>query len=68
MITLTIGVFVSQPSTSATDTPTASDFANASVTVGEACSMTGSGMSSHSAEIPNGTYQDEIGTTTIKNL
>ena len=28
--------------------------------------MTGSGMSSHSAEIPNGTYQDEIGTTTIK--
>ena len=52
--------------TSATDTPSASGTANASVTVGEACSMTGSGMSSHSAEIPNGTYQDEIGTTTIK--
>ena len=66
VITLTIGVFVSQPSTSATDTPSASDSANASVTVGEACSMTGSGMNSHSAEIPNGTYQDEIGTTTIK--
>ena len=66
VITLTIGVFVSQSSTSATDTPSASDSADASVTVGEACSMTGSGMSSHSAEIPNGTYQDEIGTTTIK--
>ena len=52
--------------TSATDAPSASDSADASVTVGEACSMTGSGMSSHSAEIPNGTYQDEIGTTTIK--
>ena len=66
VITLTIGVFVSQPSTSATDTPSASDSANAAVTIGEACTMTGSGMSSHSAEIPNGTYQDEIGTTTIK--
>ena len=65
-ITLLVGVFMLQPSTSATDTPAASDSANASVTVGEACSMTGSGMSSHSAEVPNGTYQDEIGTTTIK--
>ena len=64
--TLMIGVSLAQPSTSATDTPSASDSADASVTVGEACSMTGSGMSSHSAEIPNGTYQDEIGTTTIK--
>ena len=63
---LITGLLFLSATTSATDTPSASDSADASVTVGEACSMTGSGMSSHSAEIPNGTYQDEIGTTTIK--
>ena len=63
---LITGLLFLSATTSATDTPSASDSADASVTVGEACSMTGSGMNSHSAEIPNGTYQDEIGTTTIK--
>ncbi|MBR3156987.1 hypothetical protein IKF20_00940, partial [Candidatus Saccharibacteria bacterium] len=31
--------------------------ANATVNVPEACTMTGSGMNTHTAEIPNGTYR-----------
>ena len=40
--------------------------ANATVNVPEACTMTGSGMNTHTAEIPNGTYRADIGATTIK--
>ena len=40
--------------------------ANAAVTVTLACTMSGNGMNSHSAEVSNGTYQSNIGTTTIK--
>ena len=40
--------------------------ANASVVVSAACTMTGSGMNSHTAEVPSGTYRADIGTTTIK--
>ena len=36
------------------------------VNVPVSCSLYGSGMSSHNATIPNGTYQSEIGTTTLK--
>ena len=38
----------------------------ASVTVPVACSLIGTGMNSHNAEIPNGTYTADIGTTTLK--
>ena len=37
-----------------------------SVTVPVACSMTGTGMNTHSAEIHNGLYVPNIGTTTIQ--
>ncbi|MBR3157320.1 hypothetical protein IKF20_02760 [Candidatus Saccharibacteria bacterium] len=43
-----------------------SSSSNAAITVPLACTMNGSGMNNHSAEISNGTYQSEIGTTTIK--
>ena len=39
---------------------------NVSVNVPVACTMTGTGMNSHNATIPNGTYQTNIGTTTMK--
>lgn len=38
---------------------------NVSITVSESCTISGSGMSSHTAEITNGAYQANIGTTTI---
>ena len=38
------------------------------VTVPVSCTMTGSGMSSHTGEIVNGTYEDDIGTTTLKTF
>ncbi len=37
-----------------------------SITVPISCTMTGNGMTSHNASIPNGTYIDDIGTTTLK--
>ena len=36
------------------------------VTVSISCTMSGSGMNSHNADIVNGTYEDDIGTTTLK--
>ncbi len=36
------------------------------INVPESCSMTGTGMNSHTAEITNGTYTADIGTTTLK--
>ena len=39
-----------------------------SITVPTSCTMSGSGMASHTAEITNGTYQANIGTTTINAL
>ena len=41
---------------------------NVSITVPVSCTMSGSGMNTHSAEVPNGTYQANIGTTTINTL
>ena len=35
------------------------------VTVPISCTLSGSGMTSHTASIPNGTYTDDIGTTTL---
>ena len=39
-----------------------------SITVPVSCTMSGSGMNSHTAEIANGTYTPNIGTTTINVL
>ena len=36
------------------------------ITVPISCTMTGNGMTSHNASIPNGTYTDDIGTTALK--
>ena len=36
------------------------------ITVSVSCTMSGTGMDTHDAEIPNGTYEDEIGTTTLQ--
>ena len=36
------------------------------ITVPVSCSLSGTGMSSHTANIVNGTYQADIGTTTLK--
>ena len=35
------------------------------ITVPVSCTMSGSGMNSHTEEIANGTYESEIGTTTL---
>ena len=51
---------------SATDTNTAQD--NVAVNVPVSCTMNGTGMTSHNANIPNGTYQADIGTTTLKTF
>ncbi len=39
---------------------------NISINVPVSCTMSGTGMNSHNASIVNGTYQADIGTTTIK--
>ena len=38
----------------------------ASVSVPESCSLSGTGTNSHNADVANGTYQSGIGTTTLK--
>ena len=48
----------------ATDNDTSVD--NIAITVQTACTMSGNGMSSHNKEIVNGTYENNIGTTTLK--
>ena len=41
---------------------------NVAITVPISCTMSGNGMNSHTAEIANGTYTPNIGTTTMKVL
>ncbi len=67
-ITLISAFILSSSPISATgeDVTYTSTSANASVVVSAACTMTGSGMNSHTAEVPSGTYRADIGTTTIK--
>ena len=48
------------------DSPTRATAANATVTVLSTCTMTGTVTSAHTAEVPNGTYQEDIGSTTLK--
>ena len=50
----------------ATDTNTSQD--NVTVNVPVSCTMNGTGMNSHTTNIPNGTYESEIGTTTLKSF
>ena len=64
-ITVLSGALLISSSVSATDdNDTIVDQVQVNVPV--SCSLYGSGMSSHNATIPNGTYQSEIGTTTLK--
>ena len=39
---------------------------NIAISIPVSCTFSGTGMNSHNATIPNGTYQDSIGTTTLK--
>ena len=62
-LTLLFGGILMSSSTSAEDESVV-DEVNISVPV--SCSLSGTGMSSHTANIVNGTYQADIGTTTLK--
>ena len=62
-VTIITGAFLNSIKVSATD-DNAID--NVSVNVPVSCTMSGTGMNSHNANIVNGTYQADIGTTTIK--
>ena len=62
-VTLVAGTFLSSHRVSADDVTVTK---TASVTVPDACTMTGTGMNTHTAEVANGTYESEIGSTTLK--
>ena len=61
-ITIIIGLILSSSVVSA-DNDSVVDEIN--ITVPVSCTMTGTGMDSHNAEIQNGIYQNNIGTTTL---
>lgn len=68
-LTILAGAFLLLPNTNADD----SSVVTATITVPVSCSMTGTGMNSHTAEIPNGIdsrgsdyYPNGIGQTTLK--
>ncbi len=61
-LTVLSGAFLMSSFVSADD----SQVDNVSVTVPVSCSLEGTGMTSHNASIVNGTYQADIGTTTLK--
>ncbi len=63
-ITILSGVFLISSNSFATDNTDAVD--DVSITVPVSCSMEGTGMTSHNANIVNGTYQADIGSTTLK--
>jgi uncharacterized protein (TIGR02145 family) len=63
VLTTIISSLMLSSSTSA-DTTTV----EASVSVPESCSLSGTGTNSHNADIANGTYQSGIGTTTLKAM
>ena len=64
-ITILSGVFLmSSYSYATSDNTDAVD--DVSITVPVSCSMEGTGMNSHNANIVNGTYQADIGSTTLK--
>ncbi len=55
-------ILISPPSSAETTT------VDASVNVPVSCSLSGTGMNSHNADVPNGTYQADIGITTLKAM
>ena len=61
----TVAIATVSPQASA-DGPTRATAANASVTVSSTCTMTGTVTSAHTAEVPNGTFRNDIGSTTLK--
>ena len=63
-VTTVLGMVLASSRAMADDDTSTVDEVN--ITVPVACSMSGTGMDSHTAEIVNGTYQANIGTTTIK--
>lgn len=63
-VTFFIGAFLMSSYVSADD----SAVDNVAVTVPASCTISGTGITSHNATIPNGTYQADIGTTTLKAL
>ena len=63
-ITILSGVFLISSDSFATDNTDVVDEIN--ITVPISCSLEGTGMTSHNANIVNGTYQADIGSTTLK--
>ena len=63
-LTILTGAFLISSSTSATNNTDIVDEINIEVPV--SCSIEGTGMNTHNASIVNGTYQADIGTTTLK--
>ena len=63
-ITILSGVFLMSSNSFATDNTDVVDEIN--ITVPVSCSLSGTGMTSHNANIVNGTYQADIGSTTLK--
>ena len=60
--TISVGTILSSVSVSA-DNDSVVDEIN--ITIPVSCTMTGTGMNAHNAEIANGTYTPDIGTTTL---
>ena len=63
-ITVFSGAFLMSSNSFATDNTNVVDEVN--ITVPISCSLEGTGMTSHNANIVNGTYQADIGSTTLK--
>ena len=61
-ITTIIGLILSSSVVSATNDSVVDEI---NITIPVSCTMTGTGMDSHSTEIQNGLYKDNIGTTTL---
>ena len=62
-ITLLSGLVLTSSVTSATDDSVVDEI---NITVPVSCTLSGTGMNTHNASIVNGTYQADIGTTTLK--
>lgn len=60
-LTLVSGVILASSKTSAEDVKVS----DVSIAVPASCEISGSGMSSHTADVDNGTYRENIGKTTI---
>ncbi len=66
-ITLTLGTILASTTVSAEGDNTNTDIVDQiNITVPVACTMSGTGQNTHNAEINNGQYNSNIGTTTMK--